>query len=102
MKNRTKRQCKDRYMLFLAPTITNLPWTYEEDVKLYEMVKMFGKKWTILVRFFNGRSVVNLKNRYKMRVESMMEQDVNSPVMDNLSQTSCYTIPLIHHSNKHE
>lgn len=78
MPNRSKRQCKERYLLFLSPNIKNLPWTLEEDLRLIEMLKIFGKKWTIIAKFFNGRSDINIKNRYHMRVKDMIENSIQN------------------------
>ena len=61
---RTTKQCRDRYSNYLSPSITNLPWTQEEDQLLREKVDEFGKKWVYISQFFDGRSGNNLKNRW--------------------------------------
>lgn len=89
MPNRSKRQCKERYLLFLSPNIKNLPWTLEEDLRLIEMLKIFGKKWTIIAKFFNGRSDINIKNRYHMRVKYMIESSIES------QKSTIFPVPIV-------
>ena len=66
MQNRTARQCRDRYKYYLAPFINSEPWTYEEELKLEVLVSVFGKKWCIIRRYFNGRTEINLRCHYSL------------------------------------
>lgn len=94
MPNRSKRQCKERYLLFLSPNIKNPPWTLEEDLRLIEMLKIFGKKWTIIAKFFNGRSDINIKNRFHMRVKNMIEKNVEN------QKNQIYPIPILNNNQE--
>ncbi|EAX93781.1 Myb-like DNA-binding domain containing protein [Trichomonas vaginalis G3] len=64
MKNRTTRQCRERYNNYLSPSIKNGPWTQQEDILLISKVKTMGPTWCKIVSFFPTRSDVNIKNRY--------------------------------------
>ena len=64
LKNRTPRQCRDRYRHYLSPTINQSPWTNEEDQILREKTREFGFKWKLLEQFFNNRNEIQLRNRY--------------------------------------
>lgn len=64
MPNRSVRQCRERYIGYLCPSITNAPWTDEEDRLLISKYMEYGPKWTFLAAFFRGRSDQNLKNRF--------------------------------------
>ena len=66
MKNRSSRQIKERYYNYLCPTVKRTEWNDEEDEKLLNMVKEFGKKWRQIAKNFDGRTDVNLKNRYRL------------------------------------
>lgn len=68
MKSRTTRQCRERYINYLAPNVTNGPWTLEEDQRLIQLVNEMGPKWSKIALFFNSRSDVNVKNRYALFV----------------------------------
>lgn len=61
---RTGRQCRDRFHNYLNPTLTNGPWTKEEDKLLEEKVSEIGQHWNKIIRFFRGRSTNNVKNRW--------------------------------------
>jgi hypothetical protein len=62
--NRTARQCRNRYTLFLASGINSAAWTPEEDDLLKEQYERVGPKWAILRQFFPGRTDLNIKNRF--------------------------------------
>ena len=51
-------------MNFLKSGINQDPWTFEEDVKIFEAIKRHGKKWKILETIVIGRSENQIKNRY--------------------------------------
>lgn len=68
MKTRTTRQCRERYINYLSPSVTNGPWSAEEDQLLIEKVQEMGPKWSKIVKFFTSRSDVNIKNRYALFV----------------------------------
>lgn len=68
MKTRTTRQCRERYINYLSPDVTNGPWSVQEDSLLIEKVHEMGPKWSKIAKFFQNRSDVNIKNRYALFV----------------------------------
>jgi hypothetical protein len=62
--NRTARQCRSRYVSFLAPGVNNNPWTADEDDLLKSKYDELGSKWAVLRQFFPGRTDLNIKNRF--------------------------------------
>lgn len=64
MPGRTGRQCRDRFQNYLNPSLTNGPWTDEEDKLLEQKVNEIGPHWNKIIKFFNGRSTNNVKNRW--------------------------------------
>lgn len=58
---------RERWNNILNPKINHLPFSKEEDVRLYEGLQECGPKWTSIgKKFFDStRSDVQLKNRYK-------------------------------------
>ena len=64
MPGRTGRQCRDRFNNYLEPSLTNGPWTLEEDILLEQKVYEVGQHWNIIAKFFKGRSTNNIKNRW--------------------------------------
>lgn len=61
---RTARQCRDRWANYLSPNNKNGPWSQNEDEILAEKHKEYGPQWTIISKFFDGRSENNVKNRW--------------------------------------
>ncbi|EAY06784.1 Myb-like DNA-binding domain containing protein [Trichomonas vaginalis G3] len=68
MGTRSPRQCRERYINYLAPGLANDKWTPQEDQLLIEKQKLFGKKWIHIAQFFPRRSSANIKNRWSQLV----------------------------------
>jgi hypothetical protein len=96
MPGRSSRQCKERWMHYLSPDITQRNWTEEEDERLIQKVDEMGRRWQLLVPFFPGRTDVGLKNRYNvLQRKSVKEFKIamklplkirrNSPPMEKVS-----------------
>lgn len=62
--NRTKRQCRERWLYHLNPKLNSAPWTKEEDELLLRLHKEFGSNWTVMSKYFNRRPNCSLKNRF--------------------------------------
>ncbi len=62
--NRKARQCRERWSRYLAPSIRRDSWTPEEDIQLLMLQKQVGCRWPHIAGFFEGRSPVQLKNRW--------------------------------------
>ena len=85
--NKTARQCKDRWRLFLDPNINKEPFTEAEDKLLLKKLEDLGHQWRKIVKFFLNRTDVQLKNRFnvlmrhKNRAEklSKLQQDTENP-----------------------
>jgi hypothetical protein len=64
MPYRTVRQCRERWMYFLTPSIKNGPWSAAEDALLLKKFGDMGSQWKWMTQFFPGRTEVNIKNHY--------------------------------------
>jgi N-glycosylase/DNA lyase len=64
LKNRSAKQCKERYNNYLAPEIENIAWTEEEDELLRSKIFEMGKRWTEFRKYFPNRGSNNIKNRW--------------------------------------
>ncbi|EAX90147.1 Myb-like DNA-binding domain containing protein [Trichomonas vaginalis G3] len=65
MKDRTARQCKDRWEKFLAPELNRGPFNTDEDNLILEKYEQFGPQWTKIASFLSKRSDVAVKARHK-------------------------------------
>lgn len=66
MPKRSSRQCRERWMNYLSPTVKNCPWSAEEDDLLRAQVLKFGHRWRTMSALFPGRTDINLKNRWNL------------------------------------
>lgn len=66
MPGRKIRQVRDRYLNYLSPNLNQSPYTREEDELLRKKIKEIGTKWVKLTQFFNQRTEISLKNRWKV------------------------------------
>jgi hypothetical protein len=65
MPTRDRRQCRERWINYLSPTVTNGPWTNEEEDLLKNKVESLGRSWKAILPFFPGRTDINIKNHWK-------------------------------------
>ncbi|EAX95540.1 Myb-like DNA-binding domain containing protein [Trichomonas vaginalis G3] len=64
MEDRTARQCRDRWNYYLNPDVRNNNWTEEEEKLLLKKYARYGPKWSLISKFFDNRTDVNIKNHY--------------------------------------
>ena len=66
MPGRNARQVKERWKNYLSSDVEHRPWTSDEDDLLYEKYREFGPKWKEISRFFEKRTEVHVKNRWRL------------------------------------
>lgn len=87
MKNRTPRQCRERFKNYLSPAIKNGPWTPEEEALLEQKYREIGPKWAKIALFFEQRSDVNVKNHWTAMVNRQgRERQMSAEKSDVLQQ----------------
>jgi hypothetical protein len=69
---RNGRQCRDRWVNYVNPTIINAPWTSEEERILYERFREFGTKWKQIADSFPNRSANQIKNHWLTKQRRMV------------------------------
>jgi hypothetical protein len=63
---KTARQCRERWMNYLAPELNTRPWTAAEDALLKEKYRLYGSRWVAIAKFFTNRTDGMVKNRFLM------------------------------------
>lgn len=63
-KDRTRRQCRERWKKYLCPSLNHSPWTSEEDELLLKKFVQIGPKWTLISKSFKNRTDISIKSRY--------------------------------------
>ncbi|ELP91673.1 transcription factor MYB23, putative [Entamoeba invadens IP1] len=61
---RTKKQCKERYINNLSQRNEKRKWTCEEDSTILSLRNCVGNKWTLISEKLVNRSPNAVKNRY--------------------------------------
>ena len=61
---RNGKQCRERWLGQLAPSVIKEDWTQEEDDLLINGQKVYGNKWSKIARQIKGRSSTSVKNRW--------------------------------------
>ncbi|EAX93197.1 Myb-like DNA-binding domain containing protein [Trichomonas vaginalis G3] len=75
MKTRSSRQCRDRWVNYICPSLTNEPYSPEEDSRLLDMYSKFGPRWSKISTHFRGRSPNGLRAHFK---ELMQQKEKTS------------------------
>ena len=83
MNGRNPRQCHDRWMYYLSPTINNSPWTQEEDRRIIKLQPEFNGKWVLMSKKFKGRTDIQLKNRWNY-LKKNLDQQSKSKISKNV------------------
>lgn len=69
---RSRAQCCQRWSRGLNPRISKDLWTYEEDIKLIQLVQRYGDKcWTKVASMMGNRSDVQCRYHYHQVIRDM-------------------------------
>ena len=74
--NKTARQCRDRWVNYLAPGNIKKEWTSEEDELLIQKIHELGTHWSQISKFFEGRSEAHVKNRWYSKLKSRYANNI--------------------------
>jgi hypothetical protein len=73
--DRNGRQCRDRWVNYVNPTITNTPWTADEDRLLDEKFEELGTRWIRIAVAFPRRSASQIKNHWITKQRRLQKLD---------------------------
>ena len=62
--NRTGKQCRERWHNHLNPNINKDSWTEQEKIKILELHKAYGNRWSKISQHLEGRTDNAVKNFY--------------------------------------
>lgn len=80
---KSPKQCRDRYINYLKPSLHFRPWNEEEDRLLVSLVNKYGTHWSNMAKQFPDRSTNSLKNRWNWLLKN------NVRLINNRNQSNC-------------
>lgn len=63
---RNGKQCRERWLTALDPTINKKQWSQPEDLDFLEKWLKVGNKWREIANLIEGRTESQVKNRFKL------------------------------------
>ena len=61
---KTSKQVKERWSNQLDPSISDRPWSAEDDFLLVSLIREYGRSWCKISKTMSGRTELMLKNRF--------------------------------------
>ena len=75
---RTDIQCRERWCNILDPSLEEVEWTNEEDLKLLNLNKIYGNKWSLIAKQYGNRTDNTCWRRWKYLTCSNMSNKNNN------------------------
>ena len=69
---RIAKQCRERWLYQLNPSIKKNRWTLEEDILVAKLYLKLGSRWTEISKNIAGRTDNNIKNRFNQSIKLRM------------------------------
>ena len=96
MPGRNSRQCRERWQNYIDPSINQQQWTDDEDKLLLKKYQELGPSWSMISRFFNGRTGNTVRNRYLKLTRTKVRGGHSTHVkFDSIQETKMLPPPKI-------
>ena len=84
--NRTPRQCRERYNLFLNTHIANSSWTKYEDSILLETYWHIGPRWYTIAQYLHPHDAVGIRNRCNKLLKYSLDENYDGSDLNSFKQ----------------
>ena len=74
IKNKSSKQCRERWVNSLSPNINKGIWTEKEEKILFLTQLKIGNKWSELAKFLPGRSENDIKNHFYSKLRKYIRK----------------------------
>ena len=74
IKNKSSKQCRERWVNSLCPNINKGIWTEKEEKILFLTQLKIGNKWSELAKFLPGRSENDIKNHFYSKLRKYIRK----------------------------
>ena len=95
IKDRTGKQCRERYVNHLKPQVKNDSWSPVEDAHVFRMFKCFGSKWALMAKLLRGRTDNSIKNRFH-HIRRRLEKDLYKTTKKDVLIDQCDLVLKAH------
>ena len=72
---RTDIQCRERWCNILDPSLEEVEWSNEEDIKLLNLYRKYGNKWSLIAKHYGNRTDNTCWRRWKYLTSSNLTQN---------------------------
>ena len=72
---RTDIQCRERWCNILDPSLEEVEWTNEEDLKLLNLYRKYGNKWSLIAKHYGNRTDNTCWRRWKYLTSANLSQN---------------------------
>jgi hypothetical protein len=83
---RIGKQCRERWVNALDPSVDREPWTPEEDALLLKLHEQFGNHWMKISEAMPNRSDNSIKKRWHSTLSKHQKTPVLAPLDTSIGQ----------------
>lgn len=73
---RKPRQCRERWINVIDPSVRRGKWTIEEEFKILKLWKELGSKWHEISLQVEGRTEIQVKNRFNCLIKKDQQSNM--------------------------
>lgn len=74
LKERTGKQCRERWINYLSPERGSKQWTHQEDIEIVQLRSTMGNRWKAIADRLPGRNENQVKNRWYSTIARRIER----------------------------